>query len=93
MTVRELLARIDSAEITQWQKFAELEPFGRERENAAIIAATIANVFREESASVIEPHQIIPEVPAPEPVVRSSVELAAKLERMKDNYIAAKRRG
>lgn len=39
---------MSSREFTEWQKFAEVEPFGEERADlrAAIIASTIANVHR-----------------------------------------------
>ena len=46
MTVRELLARIDSLELAEWMQFYGASPFGDERNDlhAGIIAATIANV-------------------------------------------------
>ena len=49
MTVRELLARIDSRELTEWMAFYELEPWGSEIDDhrAGTIAATIANVNRD----------------------------------------------
>lgn len=45
MTVRELLARIDSAELTEWFAYDTLEPFGEVRADyrAGIIAAQITN--------------------------------------------------
>lgn len=48
MTVRELLSRIDTAELVEWMAFYELEPFGYFRRDleAAMIAQTIANVNR-----------------------------------------------
>ncbi len=44
MTVAELLARISSAELTEWEEFNRLEPFGEERADlrSAIVAATVA---------------------------------------------------
>lgn len=47
--MKELLARIDSEELTSWQLYAELEPFGEERADlrAGIIAAVIANANRD----------------------------------------------
>lgn len=49
MTVKELLSRIDSQELTEWMAFYELEPFGTEPEDyrTGIIASTIANVNRD----------------------------------------------
>ena len=45
----ELLARISSRELSEWAAFAQLEPFGEEREDlrAAIVAATVANTARD----------------------------------------------
>jgi hypothetical protein len=42
MTVRELLERCDSAELAEWMKYYELEPFGDEWEKTAAICETIA---------------------------------------------------
>lgn len=49
MTVKELLARIDSREISEWIAFFGLEPWGTETEDwrAGMIASTIANVNRD----------------------------------------------
>lgn len=45
MTVRELLARIDSLELSEWMQFYTLDPWGTQRDDlqAGIIASTIAN--------------------------------------------------
>jgi hypothetical protein len=48
MTVRELLARIDAVELTEWQAFERLNgPLGGERDDlhAALIAATVVNAL------------------------------------------------
>lgn len=47
-TVRELLLRLDSRELTEWMAFDALEPIGGRRgdRNAAIVAATVANCHR-----------------------------------------------
>ena len=49
MTVRELLNRIDSKELTEWAVFFNLEPWGAEVEDwrSGLIASTIANVNRD----------------------------------------------
>lgn len=49
MPVRELLARTDSRELAEWMAYAQLEPFGEEREDlrAGIVASTIANANRD----------------------------------------------
>lgn len=49
MTVRELLARIDSQELSEWMAFFELEPWGAEVDDwrAGLVAATVANTNRD----------------------------------------------
>lgn len=49
MTVRELLSRIDSQELSEWMAFYTLEPWGTEVEDlrAGIVASTIANANRD----------------------------------------------
>lgn len=46
--MRELLHRIDSRELTEWQCYFALEPWGEERADlrAGIVSSTIANVNR-----------------------------------------------
>jgi len=48
MTVEEMLARMDSREVAEWQAFYNLEPFGAKRKDlrAAIIASTNYNMLR-----------------------------------------------
>ncbi|CAK0237767.1 Uncharacterised protein [Burkholderia pseudomallei] len=45
MTVRQLLANLDSEELTEWVAFDRMEPMGEFRADlrAGIIAATVAN--------------------------------------------------
>jgi len=45
MTVREMLARIDSLELAEWMAYYALDPWGCQRDDlqAGIIACTIAN--------------------------------------------------
>lgn len=45
MTVREMLARIDSLELAEWMQFYGIDPFGTERDDlqAGIVACTVAN--------------------------------------------------
>jgi hypothetical protein len=47
MTVARMLAEISSAELTEWQAYYDLEPFGDMRGDlrAGIVASTIANVM------------------------------------------------
>jgi len=48
MTVEEMLARMDSREIAEWQAFYNLDPFGERRADlrAGIIASTNYNMLR-----------------------------------------------
>jgi len=47
-TVRQLLSEIDSAELTQWRAFYQLEPFGSliDDERHGVAVATLANINR-----------------------------------------------
>lgn len=71
MTVRELGARMDSRELSQWEAFEAIEPFGDWRADlrAGIVAATVANSQRASSTSpVAKPEQFMPKFgPPPEP--------------------------
>jgi hypothetical protein len=64
MTVREMLARIDSHELTEWRAFYELEPFGGliEDQRHGIATATLANVNRDSKRKLdaYEPRDFIP---------------------------------
>lgn len=64
MTVRELLARIDSRELSEWMAYYELNPFGSVRTdlNAGVIAATIANVNRGKNGKTFQPADFMPYV-------------------------------
>ncbi len=63
MTVREMLSRIDSRELTEWQAYAELEPFGEWRGDlrAGIVASTIANVNRKKDSKPFKASDFMPE--------------------------------
>lgn len=52
MTRRELLARMPSHELTEWQAYERVEPFGEARADLrmAILAALIANTNRDPKA-------------------------------------------
>ena len=62
MTVRELLNRIDSSELTEWAAFYSLEPFGDFRSDmqAGIIASTIANCNRSKHSKTFKPIDFMP---------------------------------
>jgi len=58
MTVRQLLASIDSKELSEWAAYYSIEPFGYFRSAdlpAAIVASTIANCHRTQNCKVFKP--------------------------------------
>lgn len=59
MTVREAQERISSHEFAEWMAYANLEPFGPEREDqrAGVVAATLANINRDTKARP-EPYSV-----------------------------------
>lgn len=52
MTVSDLLARMPSAELAEWQAYYGLEPFGEMRADlrAGIVASTVANTMSDRKA-------------------------------------------
>ena len=62
MTVRELLSRIDSKELSEWAAFYSIEPFGYFRSDmqAGIIASTIANCNRQKNSRSFKPMDFMP---------------------------------
>lgn len=69
MTVGEMLERIDSRELTEWFKFAELEPFGGFISDlrAGLAPAALLNVNRaaESPLPLVSPLQFYPWHQAP----------------------------
>ena len=68
MTVRELLARIDSKELSEWMAYYEVNPFGSVRDDlqAGIIASTIANVNRGKNDKSFTPSDFMPYMDKPQ---------------------------
>ena len=62
MTVRELLARMDSLELSEWVAFYSLEPWGDERADLrqAITSATLANIHRGKGQRAYKPEDFMP---------------------------------
>jgi len=63
MTVRQLLATMDSKELCEWAGYYSLEPFGSFRESdvpAGIIASTIANCNRSKNSKSFKPEDFMP---------------------------------
>lgn len=61
-TVRELLARIESRELSEWMEFYRVEPFGQEADwlGSAIVASTVANVNRGKGKKAFEVDDFMP---------------------------------
>jgi len=61
MTVRELLTRADSAELTEWMAYATIEPFGEERADyrAGLICSTLVNLQRTKGSKKYEPEDFM----------------------------------
>ena len=62
MTVRELLSKIDSKELSEWAAFYSIEPFGYFRSDmqAGIIASTVANCNRTKNSRSFKPMDFMP---------------------------------
>jgi len=63
MTVRDLLNRIDSRELSEWQAFFSIEPMPEQRADyrSGVIASVIANTNRGKNAKPFEPKDFIPD--------------------------------
>lgn len=63
MTVRELLARMDSHEIAEWQAYASIWPLPVDRGdiNAGIVASVTANCHRGEGTPAFKPADFMPD--------------------------------
>lgn len=70
MTVRELLERIDSRELTEWAAYYELEPWGTEVEDLRIatVLAMMANINRDpkKKSTPFTPDDFMPNREQPE---------------------------
>jgi hypothetical protein len=69
MTVDELLSRISSRELSEWQVYSQIEPWGETRADwrSGIVAAVIANVNRAKGQPAYSPETFIPRFgPQPE---------------------------
>lgn len=62
MTVSELLSRVSSRELSEWQAYYGLEPFGEDRADlrAGIVASTVANVSRKSGTKPYKAQDFMP---------------------------------
>lgn len=86
MTVRELLARIDSLELTEWMAAYNVEPWGEDRSDlrAGIVASTVANCHSTKGHE-FKPSDFIPqfvEMEKPQQTPEQMQRMARKLNAM-----------
>jgi hypothetical protein len=62
MTVRELLSKLSSDEISEWMAFYQLEPFGDFRADyrSALVTSTFANAHRQKDSPPFKPEDFMP---------------------------------
>jgi hypothetical protein len=62
MTVRELLAKLGSDELSEWMAFYQLEPFGDFRADyrSALMTSTFANAHRHKDSPPFSPEDFMP---------------------------------
>jgi hypothetical protein len=68
MTVEDMLGRMSSRELSEWQAYDQIEPIGWYRVDlaAAIIAALLANQNRKKGAPAFKPSDFMPFLEKPE---------------------------
>lgn len=84
MTVRELLARTSSRELTEWIEFEKLNgPLGPERADfhAALIASTLANVHRGKGKPPAKISDFLPQWGQPRQSWQEQKDIARQLNR------------
>lgn len=79
MTVKELLSRIDSKELSEWAAFYSIEPFGGFRSDmqSGIVASTIANCNRQKNSRSFSPLDFMPFGEHTKPKVMSGEDMKA----------------
>jgi hypothetical protein len=62
MTVRELLSKLGSDELSEWMAFYQLEPFGDFRADyrSALATSTFANAHRQKDSPPFKPEDFMP---------------------------------
>jgi hypothetical protein len=71
MTVRELLARLDSQELSEWLAFNDLEPLPDSYWQTGLVCATLANLWTAKGKSY-DPHDFMP-TGKPEPTIQEQI--------------------
>lgn len=80
-SVRELLDCMDSAELANWLAYDQISPFGSERTDlgAAIVASTVANVWRGKGQKAYKVDDFLPKFTHKQASMSRGMELKAKL--------------
>lgn len=87
MTRGELLDKLSSREIAEWQAYDSLDPIGGRRGDiqAGVVASTVANVFRSNDSKAYGPADFMPQFGAP---ARLQEEEAGGVERLISRFRA-----
>ncbi len=72
--------------------YYDLEPWGRERESFAVIGSIFANAYRGKDQEEYSPHDILSDVPEPEPEEPlAPEEIKAKWRGFTSNFVSGMR--
>ena len=83
--MRELLARIDSRELSEWQAYEGLDPWGGWRGDlqAGIVASVVANTMgRRKGQPAFTPQDFLPSFEGPSPRPAQTVEEQMQMARL-----------
>jgi hypothetical protein len=84
MTVGEMLRRVSSRELSEWQAYYQVEPFGPWRDDlrAGVQTALIANAIRPKGAKEYKPADFVLVFKEPKPNGERMLEIARTLNAM-----------
>ena len=78
-----MLSRMSSEELTEWQLYSQIEPFGEDRADlrAGVVASTVANSVRDpkQNSTAYVPFDFMPLVEVPE---KTQAQVANKVATM-----------
>jgi len=88
MTVRDLLSRIDSRELSEWQAFFSIEPMPEQRSDyrSGVIASVIANTNRGKNTKPFEPKDFIPDYEKTSGKTSGKIEQEAVKRKVKNTF-------
>ena len=81
MTVGEMLERMSAAEMSEWQAYYTINPFGDVRDDlrAGIVASTIANANRGKGQKPFAPADFMPDFTPPQQKAARDLKRALKM--------------